>query len=102
MSTAGVNSIFRQQVTLHHSSIGVPRAQVRRQFIERPGIMEYKEKPDYARCVSIVAASALRVSGGLNFAPAPNIVICSSYYVCSFKVLQTCQAISCLSLVDWA
>ena len=40
------------------------RAQVRRQFRERPGIMEYREKPDYARCVSIVAASALRVRGG--------------------------------------
>eukprot|EP00898_Chlorokybus_atmophyticus_P008999 jgi/Chlat1/90/Chrsp1S03083 len=34
--------------------------EVRRQFIERPGIMTYQEKPDYARCVSIVAESALR------------------------------------------
>ncbi|EFN56974.1 hypothetical protein CHLNCDRAFT_143568 [Chlorella variabilis] len=34
--------------------------EVRRQFAERPGIMNYTEKPDYARCVSIVAASALR------------------------------------------
>ena len=34
--------------------------QVRRQFAERPGIMTYGEKPDYARCVSIVASSALR------------------------------------------
>ena len=34
--------------------------EVRRQFIERPGIMTHREKPDYARCVSIVAESALR------------------------------------------
>ena len=35
--------------------------QVRRQFAERPGIMTYAEKPDYARCVTIVATSALKV-----------------------------------------
>eukprot|EP00241_Pyramimonas_parkeae_P017767 CAMPEP_0114292836 /NCGR_PEP_ID=MMETSP0059-20121206/9277_1 /TAXON_ID=36894 /ORGANISM="Pyramimonas parkeae, Strain CCMP726" /LENGTH=837 /DNA_ID=CAMNT_0001414517 /DNA_START=70 /DNA_END=2583 /DNA_ORIENTATION=+ len=34
--------------------------EVRDQFLQRPGIMTYQEKPDYARCVSIVAASALR------------------------------------------
>ncbi|TYH66894.1 hypothetical protein ES332_D06G153400v1 [Gossypium tomentosum] len=34
--------------------------EVRRQFIERPGIMDYKEKPDYGRCVAIVASSSLR------------------------------------------
>ncbi|KAK9905867.1 hypothetical protein WJX75_007849 [Coccomyxa subellipsoidea] len=34
--------------------------EVRRQFQERPGIMTYAEKPDYARCVSIVATSALK------------------------------------------
>lgn len=34
-------------------------AEVRRQFAERPGIMTYAEKPDYARCVAIVASSAL-------------------------------------------
>jgi Na+/H+-translocating membrane pyrophosphatase len=34
--------------------------EVRRQFDERPGIMDYTEKPDYARCVSIVTKSALR------------------------------------------
>jgi hypothetical protein len=42
------------------STCGAP-LQVRRQFAERPGIMTYAEKPDYARCVSIVAASALKV-----------------------------------------
>eukprot|EP00899_Mesostigma_viride_P014662 jgi/Mesvir1/23197/Mv22661-RA.1 len=34
--------------------------EVRQQFMERPGIMTGKDKPDYSRCVSIVAASALR------------------------------------------
>jgi K(+)-stimulated pyrophosphate-energized sodium pump len=34
--------------------------EVRRQFREIPGIMEYKGKPDYARCVDIVTKSALK------------------------------------------
>ncbi len=33
---------------------------VRAQFREKPGIMEGTEKPDYARCVDLVTASALR------------------------------------------
>jgi K(+)-stimulated pyrophosphate-energized sodium pump len=32
--------------------------EVRRQFREKPGIMEFKEKPDYGRCVQIVTAAA--------------------------------------------
>ncbi|MGI8846635.1 MAG: proton/sodium-translocating pyrophosphatase, partial [Thermoleophilaceae bacterium] len=32
--------------------------EVRRQFKEKPGIMDYSEKPDYANCVSIVTAAA--------------------------------------------
>jgi K(+)-stimulated pyrophosphate-energized sodium pump len=32
--------------------------EVRRQFAERPGIMTFAERPDYARCVSIVTAMA--------------------------------------------
>jgi K(+)-stimulated pyrophosphate-energized sodium pump len=34
--------------------------EVRRQFREKPGIMERTEKPDYARCVAIVTAAAQR------------------------------------------
>ncbi|MEA2379740.1 MAG: K(+)-stimulated pyrophosphate-energized sodium pump [Thermoleophilaceae bacterium] len=34
--------------------------EVRRQFKEKPGIMDYTEKPDYARAVDIVTASAQR------------------------------------------
>ncbi|MCX8166532.1 MAG: sodium-translocating pyrophosphatase [Candidatus Micrarchaeota archaeon] len=33
--------------------------EVRRQFREKPGIMENKEKPDYARCVDICTKSAI-------------------------------------------
>ncbi|PHU22345.1 putative K(+)-stimulated pyrophosphate-energized sodium pump [Capsicum chinense] len=35
--------------------------EVRRQFIERPGIMDYKERPNYSRCVSIIVSASLRV-----------------------------------------
>lgn len=35
-------------------------AEVRRQFIEIPGIMEFKSKPDYARCVDIVTKGAIK------------------------------------------
>jgi K(+)-stimulated pyrophosphate-energized sodium pump len=35
-------------------------AEVRRQFKEKPGIMEGKDKPNYGRCVDIVTAGALR------------------------------------------
>ena len=50
--------------------------EVRRQFAERPGIMSFQEKPDYARCVSIVAKSALRemVLPGVTVVAAPIVV----------------------------
>ncbi|MEY4531784.1 MAG: rane-bound proton-translocating pyrophosphatase, partial [Deinococcota bacterium] len=34
--------------------------EVRRQFKEKPGIMDYSQKPDYGQCVSIVTQAALR------------------------------------------
>jgi K(+)-stimulated pyrophosphate-energized sodium pump len=34
--------------------------EVRRQFREHPGIMDYTERPDYSRAVSIVTASAIK------------------------------------------
>jgi K(+)-stimulated pyrophosphate-energized sodium pump len=34
--------------------------EVRRQFREKPGIMDGSEKPDYSRCVTIVTATAQR------------------------------------------
>ena len=47
--------------------------EVRRQFDERPGIMDYTERPDYAQCVSIVTRSALQemVRPGLLAVSAP-------------------------------
>jgi K(+)-stimulated pyrophosphate-energized sodium pump len=37
---------------------GLVVEEVRRQFREKPGIMEGQERPDYARCVAIVTAAA--------------------------------------------
>ncbi|MEM0453913.1 MAG: sodium-translocating pyrophosphatase [Sulfolobales archaeon] len=34
--------------------------EIRRQFKEKPGIMEFKEKPDYGRVVSIVTSAAIK------------------------------------------
>jgi H(+)-translocating pyrophosphatase len=50
--------------------------EVRDQFRERPGIMTYQEKPDYARCVSIVAESALKemIKPGICAVAAPCVV----------------------------
>jgi len=50
--------------------------EVRSQFLERPGIMTYQEKPDYARCVSIVATAALQemIKPGLLAVASPCVV----------------------------
>jgi H+-translocating diphosphatase len=47
--------------------------EVRRQFKERPGIMDYSEKPDYQTCVAIVSRAALKEMGmpGMLAALAP-------------------------------
>jgi K(+)-stimulated pyrophosphate-energized sodium pump len=50
--------------------------EIRRQFREKPGIMEFKEKPDYGRVVSIVTTAAIRrlILPGLVAIIAPIIV----------------------------
>jgi H(+)-translocating pyrophosphatase len=50
--------------------------EVRRQFREKPGIMDFKEKPDYQTCVAIVSKAALRemVVPGLIAALSPIVV----------------------------
>lgn len=60
--------------------------EVRRQFRDHPGILDYKEKPDYKNCVSIVNAAGLRemVKPGMLavFAPISVGLIfrCIGYY----------------------
>lgn len=51
-------------------------AEVRRQFREKPGILEEREKPDYRACVDISTASALKhmILPGLTAAAAPLLV----------------------------
>ena len=50
--------------------------EIRRQFRERPGILEFKEKPDYGRAVAIVTTYAIKrlVTPGLLAILAPIIV----------------------------
>lgn len=57
--------------------------EVRRQFIDRPGIMTYQEKPDYARCVAIVASASLREM----IKPGALAVISPIVIGVSFKIL---------------
>ena len=51
-------------------------AEVRRQFRENPGIMEFKTKPNYRQCVELVAKAGLRemIKPGLLSVLAPIIV----------------------------
>ncbi len=50
--------------------------EIRRQFREKPGILEWKEKPDYARAVQIVTFYALRrlIAPGVLALVAPIII----------------------------
>lgn len=50
--------------------------EVRRQFKEKPGILNYEEKPDYKQCVSIVNEAGLRemVKPGLLAVLSPIVV----------------------------
>lgn len=57
--------------------------EVRRQFIDRPGIMTYQEKPDYARCVAIVASASLREM----IKPGALAVVSPIFIGVSFKIL---------------
>jgi len=62
--------------------------EVRRQFKEKPGIMAGTDKPDYARCVDIVTAGALKemVAPGLLAVLAPVAVGFAFKYLGSAEV----------------
>ncbi|KAL5825647.1 hypothetical protein ACOSQ3_021710 [Xanthoceras sorbifolium] len=55
--------------------------EVRRQFIEWPDIMEYKERPDYGRCVAIVTSAYLRemIKPGALAVILPILIFCSDF-----------------------
>lgn len=50
--------------------------EIRRQFWEKPGILEFKEKPDYGRAVSIVTSYAIKrlIKPGLVAIVAPLVI----------------------------
>ena len=43
--------------------------EVRRQFREHPGIMDYTERPDYSRAVGIVTSSAITLDAAAGADP---------------------------------
>ncbi|KAL5823701.1 hypothetical protein ACOSQ4_021601 [Xanthoceras sorbifolium] len=52
--------ILTTSTSMHIISLAKPLVnEVRRQFIERPSIMEYKKKLDYRHCIAIVAFVSL-------------------------------------------
>ncbi len=74
--------------------------EVRRQFREDPGIMAGTSKPDYARCVDIVTAGALRqmVLPGILAVATPVFVGFTFKYMSSTGQLGT-QAVAALLMV---
>lgn len=70
--------------------------EVRRQFKENPGIMEYKQKPDYRACVSLVTeVSAAQNHVRTETAPPPlGLFIHLGYF---FFVVGS---VSCLLFLD--
>ena len=80
--------------------------EVRRQFAENPGIMTREVKPDYSRCVSIVAASALRemIKPGVLAVSAPVLVgvvfRCVGAATSQVRSIQTCFTHRPVSTLD--
>jgi K(+)-stimulated pyrophosphate-energized sodium pump len=74
--------------------------EVRRQFRENPGIMQGTTKPDYARCVDIVTAGALRemVAPGLLAVALPVAVGFSFRYLSPYGQVGA-EAVAALLMV---
>ncbi len=66
---------------------GAVVAEVRRQISERPGIMEGKDEPEYARCVDIVTKSALREMIIPALLPVVVVFVVSAIPALSYKAL---------------
>jgi len=74
---AALPAIFTTLVILAVSDAAfVLIEEIRRQFREKPGILEFKEKPDYGKAVSIVTSYALRrlIAPGLLAIIAPLVI----------------------------
>jgi K(+)-stimulated pyrophosphate-energized sodium pump len=75
---------------------------VRKQLRERPGIMEFKEKPDYGQCVDIVTKSALKqmIGPGLLAVLMPLAVgILFRIYITPAEPLIAAESVAALLMV---
>lgn len=61
--------------------------EVRRQFKENPGIMEYKQKPDYRACVSLVTeVGSTKRRRQTHFGAGRNINLSAPYADCALCI----------------
>ncbi|MCH2060259.1 MAG: sodium-translocating pyrophosphatase [Verrucomicrobiales bacterium] len=66
---------------------GAVVTEVRRQISERPGIMEGKDEPEYARCVDIVTRSALREMVIPALLPVVTVIVVASIPALGYQAL---------------
>ena len=66
---------------------GAVVTEVRRQISERPGIMEGKDEPEYARCVDIVTRSALREMVIPALLPVVTVIVVAAIPALGYQAL---------------